>query len=172
MILSSAARMFLFSGPWRKVPAVSFMLLSHSFSTLLSTWPATLLVCFSANDSTFSNPLTTEPLVYALPLILLLQGVLHHSKGVTLTFVLGALTICTTMVRFICLKVGTGQENLVCKIILPFLKTQTLICWSSDPLSMLEMALAIIVVSLPGLKPLVDRAPKHQTSSEIVEMKN
>ncbi|KIL89230.1 hypothetical protein FAVG1_07624 [Fusarium avenaceum] len=92
--------------------------------------------------------------VYALPLILLLQGVLHHSKGVTLTFVLGALTICTTMVRFICLKVGTGQENLV------------------YPLSMLEMALAIIVVSLPGLKPLVDRAPRHQTSSEIVEMKN
>lgn len=76
------------------------------------------------------------------------------------------------MVRFICLKVGTGQENLVCKITLPFLKIQNLICWSSDPLSMLEMALAIIVVSLPGLKPLVNRAPKHQSSSEIVEMKN
>jgi hypothetical protein len=111
-------------------------------------------------------------LVYALPLILLLQGVLHHSKGVTLTFVLGAMTICTTMVRFICLKVGTGQENLVCKTILPFIITQSLMYCFADPLSMLEMTLAIIVVSLPGLKPLIDRAPKHQSSSEIVEMKN
>lgn len=135
------------------------------------------LACYLAGMSLIlcsSTPISANRciLVYALPLILLLQGVLHHSKGVTLTFVLGALTICTTMVRFICLKVGTGQENLVCKMILPFLTTQSLICWSSDPLSMLEMALAIIVVSLPGLKPLVDRAPKHQSSSEIVEMKN
>ncbi|KAJ4258996.1 hypothetical protein NW762_008084 [Fusarium torreyae] len=92
--------------------------------------------------------------VYALPLILLIQGVLKPSKGVTVTFVLGALTICTTMVRFICLKVGTGQENLV------------------YPLSMVEVTLAITVVSLPGLKPLVDRSPKHETTSEIIEMKN
>ncbi|KAF5660275.1 archaeal flagellin n-terminal-like domain-containing protein [Fusarium heterosporum] len=92
--------------------------------------------------------------VYALPLILLIQGVIPRSKGVAITFVLGAMTIATTMIRFICLKVGTGQENLV------------------YPLSMLEMALAIIVVSLPGLKPLVDRSPKHQTSEEIVEIKN
>jgi hypothetical protein len=53
--------------------------------------------------------------VYALPLILLVQGVLKSSTGVTVTFVLGALTICTTIVRFITLKVGTGQANLVCK---------------------------------------------------------
>jgi hypothetical protein len=82
------------------------------------------------------------------------------------------MTICTTMVRFICLKVGTGQENLVCKTILPFMITQSLMYCFADPLSMLEMTLAIIVVSLPGLKPLVDRVPKHQSSSEIVEMKN
>ncbi|RKL43118.1 hypothetical protein BFJ72_g4531 [Fusarium proliferatum] len=92
--------------------------------------------------------------VYALPLILLAQGVLQPSKGVTATFVLGALTICTTIVRFVTLKVGTGQENLV------------------YPMSMLEMALAITVVALPGLKPLVDRSPKHETRSEVIEIKN
>ncbi|KAH7267826.1 archaeal flagellin N-terminal-like domain-containing protein [Fusarium redolens] len=92
--------------------------------------------------------------VYALPLILLVQGVLQPSKGVTATFVLGALTICTTIVRFVTLKVGTGQENLV------------------YPMSMLEMALAITVVALPGLKPLVDRSPKHETRSEVIEIKN
>ncbi|KAH7171630.1 archaeal flagellin N-terminal-like domain-containing protein [Fusarium sp. MPI-SDFR-AT-0072] len=92
--------------------------------------------------------------VYTLPLILLVQGVLQPSKGVTATFVLGALTICTTIVRFVTLKVGTGQENLV------------------YPMSMLEMALAITVVALPGLKPLVDRSPKHETRSEVIEIKN
>ncbi|KAF4447204.1 archaeal flagellin N-terminal-like domain-containing protein [Fusarium austroafricanum] len=92
--------------------------------------------------------------VYTLPLILLVQGVLKPSTGVTVTFVLGAMTIATTMVRFICLKVGTGQANLV------------------YPLSMLEMALAITVVSLPGLKPLVSRQPKHETHTEVIDIKN
>jgi hypothetical protein len=41
-----------------------------------------------------------------------------------------------------------------------------------DPMSMLEMALAITVVALPGLKPLVDRSPKHETRSEVIEIKN
>lgn len=59
--------------------------------------------------------LTIVVLVYMLPLILLIQGVLKSSKGLTLTFVLGTLTIFTTIVRFITLKIGTGQENLVCK---------------------------------------------------------
>ncbi|OBS17668.1 hypothetical protein FPOA_09403 [Fusarium poae] len=92
--------------------------------------------------------------VYALPLILLIQGVLKSSTGVTVTFILGALTICTTMVRFITLKVGTGQENLV------------------YPLSMLEMALAITVVALPGLKPLVNRPVRHETAQETFDTKN
>ncbi|KAF4975676.1 hypothetical protein FZEAL_7566 [Fusarium zealandicum] len=92
--------------------------------------------------------------VYSLPLILLIQGVLKPSTGVTVTFVLGALTICTTIVRFVTLKVGTGQENLV------------------YPLSIVEVTLAIIVVSLPGLKPLLKRPSKHETTSEIIEVKN
>ncbi|KAL2671489.1 hypothetical protein Neosp_014079 [[Neocosmospora] mangrovei] len=92
--------------------------------------------------------------VYALPLILLIQGVIKPSTGVTVTFVFGTLTICTTIVRFITLKVGTGQENLV------------------YPLSMLEMALANIVVALPGLKPLLNRSPKFEASSEVIDVKN
>ncbi|CAG5178867.1 uncharacterized protein ALTATR162_LOCUS8915 [Alternaria atra] len=75
--------------------------------------------------------------VYAVPVVLLVKGVLRSSTGVSLTFALGALTIASGIVRFVCLKVGTGQENLV------------------YPLSMVEMTLSIIVVALPGLKPLV-----------------
>lgn len=110
--------------------------------------------------------------VYALPLILLVQGVLQPSKGVTATFVLGALTICTTIVRFVTLKVGTGQENLVCKSSLSNNTSLSADIFSLDPMSMLEMALAITVVALPGLKPLVDRSPKHETRSEVIEIKN
>jgi hypothetical protein len=58
--------------------------------------------------------------VYAVPLVLLVQGVLRASTGVTVTFALGAVTIAASVVRFVTLKVGTGQANLVCK----------LFCWS------------------------------------------
>jgi hypothetical protein len=53
--------------------------------------------------------------VYAVPLVLLVQDVLRASKGVTVTFALGAVTIAASVVRFVTLKVGTGQANLVCK---------------------------------------------------------
>lgn len=53
--------------------------------------------------------------VYAVPVVLLMKGVLRSSAGVGLTFALGALTIASSIVRFACLKIGTGQENLVCK---------------------------------------------------------
>ncbi|KAK2034862.1 archaeal flagellin N-terminal-like domain-containing protein [Colletotrichum zoysiae] len=91
--------------------------------------------------------------VYVLPLTLLIQGVLKPSKGLNVTLVLGLLTIFTTIVRFICLKIGTGQENLV------------------YPLSVLEMTLAITVVALPGLKPLLDRSSKSP-SINTVEVEN
>ncbi|KAL6407554.1 hypothetical protein AUP68_08573 [Ilyonectria robusta] len=90
--------------------------------------------------------------VYALPAILLIQGVLKPSKGLTLTFVLGTLTIFSTVVRFACLKIGTGQENLV------------------YPLSMVEITLALTVVALPGLKPLLDRSPAHKSALETTEI--
>ncbi|KAK8030206.1 hypothetical protein PG993_011497 [Apiospora rasikravindrae] len=91
----------------------------------------------------FTLNLACYLVVYAIPLILLIQGVLASSTGLAVTFVFGTLTIFTTVVRFACLKIGTGQENLV------------------YPLSMLEMTLAITVVSLPGLKPLIDRRTRH-----------
>ncbi|TDZ67769.1 hypothetical protein CTRI78_v002607 [Colletotrichum trifolii] len=92
--------------------------------------------------------------VYMLPIGLLIQGVLKPSKGLTLAFVLGILTIFTTIVRFITLKLGTGQENLV------------------YPMSMLEMTLAITVVALPGLKPLLDRTGKRDSSVNTVEVEH
>ncbi|PVH92585.1 hypothetical protein DM02DRAFT_619848 [Periconia macrospinosa] len=85
----------------------------------------------------FTLNLTCYLVVYAVPVVLLTQGVFHNSKGVAVTFFLGALTIASGIVRFVTLKVGTGQPNLV------------------YPLSMVEMTLSIIVVSLPGLKPLL-----------------
>jgi hypothetical protein len=63
----------------------------------------------------FTLNLACYLVVYSIPLILLTQGILRSSTGVTLTFALGALTIASGIVRFVCLKVGTGQENLVCK---------------------------------------------------------
>ncbi|KAF9692265.1 hypothetical protein EKO04_009800 [Ascochyta lentis] len=60
---------------------------------------------------------------YTIPSTLLARGILKGSAGVTLSFALGALTIISGIVRFVCLKVGTGQENFV------------------YPLSMLEMTL-------------------------------
>ncbi|KAL5386299.1 hypothetical protein PMIN06_001704 [Paraphaeosphaeria minitans] len=95
----------------------------------------------------FTLNLACYLVVYAIPLILLSQGILRGSKGVMLTFVLGGLTIASSIVRFITLKVGTGQENLV------------------YPLSMLEMTLSIIVVSLPGLKPLLGGSTSHHSGS-------
>ncbi|KAF7550141.1 hypothetical protein G7Z17_g5918 [Cylindrodendrum hubeiense] len=92
--------------------------------------------------------------VYALPLILLIQGVLRPSKGLILTFSLGTLTIFSTVVRFASLKIGTGQENLV------------------YPLSMVEITLALTVVALPGLKPLLHRSPLNPPTPERVEVGN
>ncbi|KAL5119919.1 hypothetical protein ACEQ8H_002281 [Pleosporales sp. CAS-2024a] len=85
----------------------------------------------------FTLNLACYLVVYAVPVLLLLNGRLPMSVGVGVALALGALTIAASLVRFVTLKVGTGQENLV------------------YPLSMLEMALSIIVVSLPGLKPLI-----------------
>ncbi|KAL7755394.1 hypothetical protein ACKLNR_014492 [Fusarium oxysporum f. sp. zingiberi] len=102
----------------------------------------------------FALDLSCYIAIYTFSLILMIQGFVQPSTGVTVTFIIGALTICTIIVRFITLKVGTGQENLV------------------YPLSMLEMALAITVVALPGLKPLLHRNLKHQTVSEIIEAKH
>lgn len=42
----------------------------------------------------------------------------------------------------------------------------------TDPMSIIEMTLAIIVVSLPGLKPLIRRGPKSQTSDEPIEVQH
>lgn len=63
----------------------------------------------------FTLNLACYLVVYAIPAVLLATSVLQSSAGVTLTFALGALTIMSGIVRFVCLKVGTGQENLVCK---------------------------------------------------------
>lgn len=63
----------------------------------------------------FTLNLACYLVVYSIPAVLLARGVLQGSTGVTLTFALGALTIISGIVRFVCLKVGTGQENLVCK---------------------------------------------------------
>ncbi|KAJ8117177.1 hypothetical protein OPT61_g1556 [Boeremia exigua] len=99
----------------------------------------------------FTLNLACYLVVYSIPAILLAKGILAGSKGVTLTFALGALTIISGIVRFVCLKVGTGQENLV------------------YPLSMVEMALSIIVVSLPGLKPLLSGSRSSSSASTIEE---
>jgi hypothetical protein len=63
----------------------------------------------------FTLGLTCYLIIYILPTTLLIQGILKASTAVILTLAMGALPIVTGIVRFICLKVGTGQENLVCR---------------------------------------------------------
>lgn len=65
----------------------------------------------------FTLNLACYLVVYAIPIVLLAKGILRASVGVSLTFGLGALTIVSSIVRFATLKIGTGQENLVCKYI-------------------------------------------------------
>ncbi|KAI0568502.1 hypothetical protein TUN199_12027 [Pyrenophora tritici-repentis] len=87
----------------------------------------------------FTLGLTCYLIIYMLPTILLIQGILETSTAIVLTLAMGTIPIVTGIVRFVCLKVGTGQENLV------------------YILSMVELTLAIIVASLPGLKILLLR---------------
>lgn len=63
----------------------------------------------------FTLGLTCYLIIYMLPAILLIRGILKASTVVVLILAMGTLPIVTGIVRFICLKVGTGQENLVCK---------------------------------------------------------
>lgn len=106
----------------------------------------------------FTLNLACYLVVYAIPVVLLMRGILGMSRGVTLTFALGALTIISSIVRFVCLKVGTGQENLVCKLQVLLFVREMMLTHPLDPLSMVEMTLSIIVVSLPGLKPLFHKS--------------
>lgn len=63
----------------------------------------------------FTLGLTCYLIIYMLPVVLLFQGILEASTAMILILAMGSLPITTGIVRFICLKVGTGQDNLVCK---------------------------------------------------------
>jgi hypothetical protein len=63
----------------------------------------------------FALGLTCYLVIYLLPIILIRQRIFKASAGVIVTFAMGALPIASGIIRFICLKVGTGQDNLVCK---------------------------------------------------------
>jgi hypothetical protein len=102
----------------------------------------------------FALGLTCYLAIYVLPTTLLVQGILETSTAVVLTLAMGTLPIVTGIVRFICLKVGTGQENLVCRFDHHHCTTEICVLTRryTDILSMVELTLAIIVASLPGLK--------------------
>jgi hypothetical protein len=80
------------------------------------------LTCYFASWSLFLPKsrlplqiLSSVHLVCTLSLILILKGLIRYSTVVGVTLALGALTIMVIIVRFITLKIGTGQENLVCQ---------------------------------------------------------
>ena len=62
----------------------------------------------------FSLGLSCYLAIYSIPIVALLHNILEASSSRILTLVLGSLPICTGVIRFICLNVETGQENLVC----------------------------------------------------------
>jgi hypothetical protein len=63
----------------------------------------------------------------------------EHKTAIYFTFSLGIVPALTTLIRFITLNTDSNEPNLV------------------YILSMVEMATAIAAVSVPGLKPLLDR---------------
>lgn len=64
----------------------------------------------------FTLGLACYLVIYMLPVILLHQNMLEPSTGVILTLFMGLLPITSGIIRFVCLKVGTGQDNLVCEL--------------------------------------------------------
>lgn len=63
----------------------------------------------------FSLGLACYLAIYFFPVVLIFDGMLQASKGIKFTLALGLLPIGAGVIRFICLNVETGQENLVCK---------------------------------------------------------
>lgn len=98
----------------------------------------------------FTLNLTCYLVVYAIPLILLTQGGLRASKGVSLTFTLGGLTIASSIVRFVTLKVGTGQENLVCKSTQNY-KCTLCVCFEKFDTNTTQIRLACLKWPCPSL---------------------
>lgn len=82
--------------------------------------------------------------VYTLPLFLLKGMSKEHKTAIYFTFSLGIVPALTTLIRFITLNTDSNEPNLV------------------YILSMVEMATAIAAVSVPGLKPLLDRKSSVQ----------
>jgi hypothetical protein len=66
----------------------------------------------------FALGLASYLVIYVWPLLPLSQHALRESTGALFIFVLGALTIASGVFRFICLKIGARQENLICKLFL------------------------------------------------------
>ncbi|KAI5200673.1 hypothetical protein AUEXF2481DRAFT_3040 [Aureobasidium subglaciale EXF-2481] len=87
----------------------------------------------------FSMNLSSYIFIYGLPLFLLKGLSKEHKTAVYFTFSLGIVPALTTVIRFITLNTDSSEPNLV------------------YILSMVEMATAIAAVSVPGLKPLLDR---------------
>lgn len=93
----------------------------------------------------------------------------EHKAAIFFTFSLGIVPALSCMIRFIVLTVETGQPNLVCK------SGHYCNVWPGthadsnpiDIMSMVEMATAIAAVSVPGLKPLLDRRDAGRRNAEL-----
>ncbi|KAL1311456.1 hypothetical protein AAFC00_004401 [Neodothiora populina] len=102
----------------------------------------------------FSLNLSSYVFVYTLPLFLLPNMKKEHKAAIYFTFSLGVIPALVCMIRFITLNTDEGQPNLV------------------YILSTLEMATAIAAVSVPGLKPLLEKRTwnaRHASDQEAHE---
>lgn len=72
----------------------------------------------------------------------------EHKTAIYSTFSLGIVPTLTTLIRFITLNTDTSEPNMV------------------YILSMVEMATAIAAVSVPGLKPLLDKRDSAHAADE------
>ncbi|KAK6003542.1 hypothetical protein QM012_009313 [Aureobasidium pullulans] len=98
----------------------------------------------------FSMNLSSYIFIYGLPLFLLKGMSKEHKAAIYFTFSLGIIPALTTLIRFITLNTNSTEPNLV------------------YILSMVEMATALAAVSVPGLKPLLDRRASVADDGSLV----
>jgi hypothetical protein len=71
--------------------------------------------CFLPLVLNFTLGLACYAVIYMLSIILLIQNTSEATTAIILILAMGTLPAVTSIVRFICFKVVTGQRNVSCK---------------------------------------------------------
>ena len=95
---------------------------------------------WSRNDGPSSSPfdlhfaldLACYLVIYMIPVALFIRQILARSTAVTLTLMVGSLPVVTCIASFIFSRLGTGEENLICKSDTPIRVNASLIVTDNE----------------------------------------